>query len=367
MPVGGYTLTWQPLAGWTEPPPETATLAQYATLTFTGLYTQLTPEPQIQSIVDVGNDQGRHVRITWVRSLYDAPDDAVVIDGYGLYRRQDAWKNKPLTFERDAAGKLLGWDGLGTVAARYDSLYQFVAETLCDSTAEGGICWSVFFISAETPDPGLYYDSVPDSGYSVDNLVPGVPEGLLVAYVHDGNVLTWSPNTDPDVWHYRIYRGEFAGADCGAMPSEPTALAAGTSWTDPLGGGGSAWDYCYWLSAVDFAGNESAPTTWSGTATTGVGDRPRPFALHAAAPNPFNPRTKLVYDLPAAAPVSLQVFDISGRLVRTLVDGVASSAGRHEATWNGRDEAGRTLPAGVYFARLAADGKTQIQRLALVK
>ncbi len=366
MLVGEYTLAWDPVAGWQSPPDQVLTLAQYDTITFAGTYLELTPEPRIESIVDVDNDHGRHVRITWVRSLWDAPDDTVTINGYGIYRRQDEWKGRPLTVERDADGKMLGWDSLGTVAARYDSLYSFVAETLCDST-DAGICWSVFMVSTETPDPGLYHDSAPDSGYSVDNLVPHVPEGLRVDYAIGGNVLDWNPNRDPDLRLYRVYRGDLSGGDCGERPAEPYAQVATDGWTDPLAGGTDPWDHCYWVTAVDFAGNESEPTVWEATGTTGADQAPRPLALLPPAPNPFNPQTVLAFDLPAPASVVLEIYDVSGRRVRTLLDGVPLGQGRRDAVWRGRDDAGRIVPAGVYFARLQVDGRSLTRRLTLVK
>jgi hypothetical protein len=74
--------------------------------------------------------------------------------------------------------------------------------------------------------------------------------------------------------------------------------------------------------------------------------------LHAW-PNPFNPRTDLRFSLDTEGVGSLDVYDIGGRHLRRLAAG-AFSAGVHQLTWDGRDDAGRALPSGVYFARLAA-------------
>lgn len=100
---------------------------------------------------------------------------------------------------------------------------------------------------------------------------------------------------------------------------------------------------------------------------TAVGGAPAAFALHPAAPNPFNPTTTFSFDLPAAAPVSLHVFDAAGRRVRTLLADAPAAAGRNEARWNGRDDAGRTAPAGVYFYRLDAGFGRAQGRVTLVK
>jgi flagellar hook assembly protein FlgD len=72
-----------------------------------------------------------------------------------------------------------------------------------------------------------------------------------------------------------------------------------------------------------------------------------------AWPNPFNPRTDLRFDLAAPARGSLDVFDLGGRHLRRLAEG-GFAAGAHQFAWDGRDDGGRALPSGVYFARLAA-------------
>ncbi len=93
----------------------------------------------------------------------------------------------------------------------------------------------------------------------------------------------------------------------------------------------------------------------------------RPFALQPCYPNPFNPTTTITYDLPRTVDVSLKVFDLAGRLVRILVDETAVAAGRHTVEWDGRDDRGRSVAAGVYLARLEAGEFSQVRRMALVK
>jgi flagellar hook assembly protein FlgD len=83
-------------------------------------------------------------------------------------------------------------------------------------------------------------------------------------------------------------------------------------------------------------------------------------------PNPFNPATALKYCVPAGArEVRLAVYDQRGGLVRTLE--TTSAAGWHECVWDGRDDTGRVLPSGVYFARFAADAAAFVEKLALLK
>ncbi len=89
--------------------------------------------------------------------------------------------------------------------------------------------------------------------------------------------------------------------------------------------------------------------------------------LAANHPNPFNPTTKIVFGLAAPADVTLRIYDAAGRLVRTLLAGEARGAGRHEAVWNGRDDAGARAGSGVYFYRLEADGFVETRKMTLLK
>lgn len=84
-------------------------------------------------------------------------------------------------------------------------------------------------------------------------------------------------------------------------------------------------------------------------------------------PNPFNPRTTLRFELAVAGRVELAVYDLQGRLVRTLLSGMVA-AGRHEAVWDGRDDAGRALASGTYLARAQLPGGgAATRKVALVR
>ncbi len=102
------------------------------------------------------------------------------------------------------------------------------------------------------------------------------------------------------------------------------------------------------------------------TAVTETAAAPAGLALHANRPNPFNPVTTLSFDLPVAGHATLKVYDSSGRLVRTLVDGTIA-AGQHAAVWDGTDQAGRAVGSGIYLYELRAAGRTLTGRMTLVK
>jgi hypothetical protein len=84
-------------------------------------------------------------------------------------------------------------------------------------------------------------------------------------------------------------------------------------------------------------------------------------------PNPFNPKTSVRFDLPAAGRVDLAIYDVAGRAVRTLIRGETRSAGPHEVAWDGRDDGGREAAAGVYFVRVGAGGSSATGRMILLK
>ena len=99
---------------------------------------------------------------------------------------------------------------------------------------------------------------------------------------------------------------------------------------------------------------------------TAVGETPapRPTEVHLGPnyPNPFNPHTAIPFTLAAAGAVRLRVYDLRGRLVRTLWDGPLA-AGAHRLDWDGRNAAGRPVASGVYLYRLEAGGQVHSRKL----
>ncbi len=83
-------------------------------------------------------------------------------------------------------------------------------------------------------------------------------------------------------------------------------------------------------------------------------------------PNPFNPITRIEYSLSRESRVRLDVYDVEGRWVATLVDGVAG-AGTYQATWSGTTTGDRPVASGVYFARLEAEGRTAVRKMILMR
>ncbi|KPJ60677.1 MAG: hypothetical protein AMJ46_05305 [Latescibacteria bacterium DG_63] len=91
------------------------------------------------------------------------------------------------------------------------------------------------------------------------------------------------------------------------------------------------------------------------------------FALEQNFPNPFNPVTTIFFSIPKTENVELCIYDVSGRLVKTLIDGVPMEQGRHHATWNGRNDAGRAVSSGIYFTKLSAGDEVADTKMVLLK
>ena len=90
-----------------------------------------------------------------------------------------------------------------------------------------------------------------------------------------------------------------------------------------------------------------------------------PSVLRQNAPNPFNPSTTIAFGLARQDAVLLRVFDVKGRPVKTLLDGDLYGESHHDTTWDGRDDADRDLPSGIYFYRLDAGEVAGVKRMVL--
>jgi hypothetical protein len=102
------------------------------------------------------------------------------------------------------------------------------------------------------------------------------------------------------------------------------------------------------------------------TEITAVDPLPTEFKLGNNYPNPFNPQTTISFDLPSEQKVRLSIYDISGRLIKTLVS-ESMEAGSHDVVWAGRDENGRGVSSGVYYYRIDTGIFSQTRKMTLLK
>ncbi|MCB1185236.1 hypothetical protein KDM41_17585, partial [bacterium] len=122
------------------------------------------------------------------------------------------------------------------------------------------------------------------------------------------------------------------------------------------------------VATYDARGTDNSPLPVEGfvSAVPAEDATPRRFALHGAHPNPANPATRIVFDLPARRRVRLEVFGVDGRRLATLVDGPLP-AGRHAVNWDGRDDTGRGVASGAYLFRVRAGTWSGTGKLLLVR
>lgn len=123
------------------------------------------------------------------------------------------------------------------------------------------------------------------------------------------------------------------------------------------------------ITLDDFLYNEGSlnATLTEGNVKVGYGlNIPNHYRLSQNFPNPFNPRTTIQFDLPVSASVALAIYDVNGRLVRTLVDGTME-AGYHQLIWDGTDANGQAVKSGVYFYRVSTDNFSDIKQMVLLK
>ena len=315
--------------------------------------------PFIYSVRDIPADQGGQVRLIWARTHFDEPEVPPVITGYAVWRgyehtdmQSGRWGHEGIFMSR-LAYPPGDWEYITTAPARCENNYACTVPTLCDS-ADGGICRTRYFVSALTDTPWVYFDSDPDSGYSVDNLAPGPPDGL---HMPTSSELAWDEAPEEDFDYFTVY-----GSDVEDFETAEFIAYTSSTMLDISG------DVCayYHVTATDFAGNEGDASSLENTYAGARDGFPVQFALRENRPNPFEAYTSIVFDLPARSFVSLRVFDISGRLVRKLAYD-SYLPGQHTVTWAGDDDAGAGAGAGIYFVRMDAGRFSCARKLILLR
>ncbi len=210
---------------------------------------------------------------------------------------------------------------------------------------------------------GVSAPSAADTAVAL-NIAPSSPTGLVaVPGVGDGEVdVSWDSNPEADLDHYVLERD--TSDVFGALTV--TEVLAGTSTTQT---GLPAGTYFYRMFAVD-AGTLSSVASDTVNVTieqTGVEDEIFVTSVSLIRPNPFTSETSIRYTVPTGgSATSIRLYDIRGRLVRTLADR-SSDGGEYEAEWDARDESGRRLPAGVYFCRVEIGEWSETRKMVLIR
>lgn len=331
------------------------------------------PGPVITQVKDVPADQGGHVRLTWNGSYLDA-DPEYAISEYWV------WREVPVSLALSARaagttaasgefvtphGRYLitgagatsyAWEYLTALEASGFSTYSYVAPTAYDSLP-GENRWTRFMVQARSSANGYYWNSAPDSGYSVDNLAPPAPAPFTGQYASGTATLHWAVNPAADFAEYRLYRG--STADFVPEPGNLVVARPDTGYVDAAGA-----PYYYKLCAVDVHGNVSSFTLLlpSGTAEVPNGAS-LAFALEGVQPNPSHgERLSVAFALPTAAPARLELVDVSGRRVVEREVGTLG-AGRHTLDLG----QGTSLAPGLYLVCLRQGANMRVTRVAVLK
>jgi uncharacterized lipoprotein YddW (UPF0748 family) len=207
------------------------------------------------------------------------------------------------------------------------------------------------------------YPAIAPAMFWKDDVPPNPPASVSFGVDGQSNQLMWSlPESAPDgdlPNRMVIYRSESYPVD----PMEPANIYAivssdSTSFTCEVGE-----NYFYAMSALDRLHNESTVVQVASSHVE-FSQKPDIHVLLANYPNPFNASTIIQYDLPENAQVSVSIFDMNGKPVRTLAATYSSSG---DIRWDGTNDAGQSLSTGIYLCRLMAGVHHASIKLVLLK
>ena len=314
-------------------------------------YLELMDEPQfpaahILDIHDVPEDQGGRVYVVFEQSQYDT-------DG-----AMDSMRTEMYTIERMDGDH---WVGLTSVGAYNAGVHTVEVSTLADSTSDSDAL-STYRVLAHMNEGNFI--SEPAEGYSLDNIAPDMVVGLN-GDITDGMVmLSWNNSTANDISHYNVYYG----TESDFLPSEENIVSSHseTMFNHDISISG---DHFYVVSAIDIHDNHGdlsevlSITLLDVDAEAGM---PSAYAIHQNYPNPFNPTTQINYDLPDDALVSINVYDLMGRSIRTLVN-AKISAGYNSIFWDATNDYGESVSAGMYIYTIQTGEFKQTKKMLLLK
>jgi hypothetical protein len=253
-----------------------------------------------------------------------------------------------------------------------------VAETQsADSTRADYVYTEFNHLSVDWPSMGITTDGkmvLVYTAYSVDDIdataIPPTGYSDIWAAVSEDNGATWSGHTNltnPDGTNLGWEDKYAAVAKVNLVTTmDPGKNAYAIYQSDNLAGttvqgneSAENWDYIKVLPFLAGLGIEDDEENGGGI--------PKAYALGQNYPNPFNPSTSITYSLAEKGNVVLDVMNLRGQHVTTLLNGV-KEAGSHSVTWDGKNSLGQTVSSGIYFYRLRTDdGFNQTRKMVLLK
>jgi len=327
----------------------------------------VTTDPQRWFVAFEGDviDEGVHDPEIWMYGCSgDAPDslaNPLSLMGGGFDDGLSA-RNPDLAWVPSSSELICVWDGEAGGGTRRSIYGQRI-------TPDGVIAGAMISFSGIIPGPGAPFREAIEPAIAIDP-------------VSDEWFITWRGDLDDMLIHFdhEIWGARFN--DIGApVDWVLTRLSNMDPALGPVAGAGApalainslhGYKMIVWsgdLASTPGGENEIFAQGWSDDAASAVDTptTPTAFALHGAAPNPFNPMTKIAFDLPTAEPVSLQIYDAAGRLVRTLLADAPGQPGRNDVVWNGRDDQGQQVASGVYLYRVTTPSQRGLGRMTLLK
>jgi hypothetical protein len=246
---------------------------------------------------------------------------------------------------------------------------QFVSEDLAPTYAGQRVRFGFYMSDAvdynPAEAPGWYLDD-----FEVTGLPQSTPETWPDVGVQFPSV-TYSPDAPVINWMYLPFDPQYVAVYASRIedfiPNLGNRIALlGDDPTTYLDEARPGWGYYYKVALIDDLWHESSPgpvtPPYVGAPDVGGGSGAGLANLRAAFPNPFNPSTSIRFELARDANVTLEVFDVAGRKVATLLHDEALGAGVHESFFAPRD-----LPSGLYLCRLKAGADVQTRKLMLTK
>ncbi|NIO29721.1 MAG: M6 family metalloprotease domain-containing protein [Candidatus Latescibacteria bacterium] len=176
--------------------------------------------------------------------------------------------------------------------------------------------------------------------------------------VDNGIELIWAVYTDESIDGFKLYRCEESSSREISIPEYGLIPPERRRYVDEKVRPGET--YSYVLSAVRPDGSElrSLPVEITTEALS--------LALHQNYPNPFNPSTTISFSLPREARIRLSIFNIEGKLLRTLID-EKFPAGFRQIEWDGKDEHGDPVSSGIYLYRLETEKRVLTKKMVLIR
>jgi len=202
-----------------------------------------------------------------------------------------------------------------------------------------------------------FYGGPYGSTYAYQDLPPGIPDSLSYRVWNDTIYLAWRFNYEADFFGYMLHRDIISGF----TPSPLNLIAEPESSFCADSNVVMGQTYYYRIASLDNQGNRSEYSPEIAVTVTGAWqgngpEMPRVTVIESNYPNPFNSATTIVYSVadlgPIPAEITIEIYDIMGRKVRTLVN-EKKEVGIYKIIWDGRDNLGDDLTSGTYFARIS--------------